>query len=590
MHRITAASLLVGLAASRAFADPCPRALEIRFAPAANLQIAVWIEDEAGRFVDTIFVTRSTGALGLGNRPGNPMLKSDYRWPYGARAMVLPVWAHARGKQYPKVVMGGAPGPDDNDTIGYHFPISSPEPFYCSPSGGLHRIIDGVDTISCASPFLGAKGLYAEGQTSPYPPRADLVDFNEHDAPDVKRFAEANDVAIVSGATPPGGRILSPALRFIAPPTLPDGRYRIRVEASREADLNEHHHYPSLPDSHPDLLAFGHDAVGQPSIVWEVPITIDSTPRTALAADYAGYADWDGQTGALHPPDGTITTDKDDSGARRLILQSDPGGNWRVKVATLGCAAACDAPAAPTGLSLTPHDTHIDLAFEAPSGPIRPAHYDVHYRVGGPLTDATFMLGTAADSDGAPATAGPSGREALSVSGLKPQNDIWIGVRAVAACGAASPAAVAMTHTLAPEYTVLHGCFVATAAYGSPLANQLGPLRAVRDRYLLADPLGRVFVAAYYAFGPSFAGVIARRESLRRFVRSALDPVVDLIAQAPRGSAYHRAMRRTLLPFALLFGLTGTGCPRPPAPPPRGRPPPPPAPRSARSRRPPDRA
>src|SRR5439155_12587400 len=116
---------------------------------------------------------------------------------------------------------------------------------------GLHRVIDGVDTITCASAFFGSKGLYAAGRTSVYPPRADLVEFNDHDAPDPKRFADDNgDVAVVSGATPPGGLLLDPPLRWTAPADLPDGSYTVRVEASQEADFNGSHHHDQVPDSH----------------------------------------------------------------------------------------------------------------------------------------------------------------------------------------------------------------------------------------------------------------------------------------------------------------------------------------------------
>ena len=75
-------------------------AVELSFSPAAHLQIAAWVEDSSGNFVDTVYVTRATGALGLANRPGNARFKSAYRWPYGRRVMVLPVWAHRRNHSY----------------------------------------------------------------------------------------------------------------------------------------------------------------------------------------------------------------------------------------------------------------------------------------------------------------------------------------------------------------------------------------------------------------------------------------------------------------------------------------------------------
>ena len=78
----------------------------------------------------------------------------------------------------------------DDQTIGYHFAVSSPEPFYCSPRGGVDVKQNGVDVISCASPFYGSKGAYASSGVSYYPPRADLSSFvADHDGPDAMAFS-----------------------------------------------------------------------------------------------------------------------------------------------------------------------------------------------------------------------------------------------------------------------------------------------------------------------------------------------------------------------------------------------------------------
>jgi hypothetical protein len=545
----------LGAAAARsAAADPACRTVEVSFEPVANLQIAVWFEDAAGNYVDTAYVTRLTGSLGLANRPGSHLFKSDFRYPYGRRDMVLPVWAHKRNHHYGYVVMGGRPGNSmaacgkfgvspsecDDTTIGYHFTVSSPEPFYCGPSGGVTSHVNGLDVVSCASGFYGSKGAYADPPAfSFYPPRADLTHFvDEHDGKDSHNFVTDNDLGAISGATPPGKALIDPPIRWTPPA---DGNYVLKVELSLEGDTNMYHTHPAVDDKNLELNSYGKIAnFGQPSVVYAVPFTVGAQEDVQTASKYAGYGDWDGATGTLHMPDMTIS-DLPGTGAGRLLDVANGGGaSFRVRVhAVSSCdmpmdmgptapdasGPACLPPGMPQAMMVTPHANSIDVQFASGVSTVPTSRFDIRYRALSPISDADFT--SAIPSSSLPPSPGWAGSTVMTtITGLNAETTYYVAIRSLSACDAASPIAVASTTTTKAKFVTLDGCFVATAAFGTPLAAEIDVLRRLRDQRLKTNTLGRVAVATYYAFAPPLARAIASDEWLRGGARRLIAPLV----------------------------------------------------------------
>jgi fibronectin type III domain protein len=547
--------LMMGSGVSRA--QPC-RTVQVDFKPVKNLQIAVWAEDPLGNYVATLYVTRLTGSFGLANRPGNHFLHAAARFPYGSRDMVLPVWAHKRNKTYGLVTMGGAAGNSpqtcpssiadgskacDNNTIAFHAGVSSTEPFYCSPSGGsITQNAQGVDVVTCASGFFGSKGAYVgAGAVSYYPPRADLTMFNGNDGPDAHAFSSVNDLTAISGATPQLEQLINPPIRWRP---FADGQYVIKVEMSLESDTNAFHNYKYCVDSQDGgtscggFNSYGHDFTGQPSVIYSVPITVGDANDEQTSSSYEGYSEYvmdTGSTGRELMPDMTIT-DSPGTGAGRLLDVTDGGKTFRLRARSSPTCdpSGCTAPAAPENLVVTPGGTSLDVSFSSAVTGEPTNRFDVRYRDAA-IDDSSFTLANPSDQTPPPPGA-PGSTVSTTISGLKPQTAYYVAVRAFSVCDAPSPIAVVSTQTLMQKFVVLHGCFIATAAFGSSMARELDALRTVRDKTLLTNPLGRLAVASYYAMSPPIARAIATDERLRAGARALLRPIVDVAEAGLRAS------------------------------------------------------
>jgi uncharacterized repeat protein (TIGR02543 family) len=148
------------------------------------------------------------------------------------------------------------------------------------------------------------------------------------------------------------------------------------------------------------------------------------------------------------------------------------------------------------------------------------------------------------------------GGTAYDVTGAFPYNEgEVVSIQAVAASGYqfagwAAPAgsfanayASATTFTMPSQNVVVtatfqvvqtsSGCFIATAAYGSPNAEQLDVLRGFRDGALLESAAGSQLVALYYRLSPCIADFISASGFLRTVVRELLvDPMVWVVGAA----------------------------------------------------------
>jgi endonuclease YncB( thermonuclease family) len=78
------------------------------------------------------------------------------------------------------------------------------------------------------------------------------------------------------------------------------------------------------------------------------------------------------------------------------------------------------------------------------------------------------------------------------------------------------------------KWSVLASCFIATAAYGSPIDPHVKILRKFRDKHLLTNNLGRRFVRIYYSYSPVIADYISKHDTFKAITRFSLLPIIGL--------------------------------------------------------------
>jgi len=186
-----------------------------------------------------------------------------------------------------------------------------------------------------------------------------------------------------------------------------------------------------------------------------------------------------------------------------------------------GGGMQCSPPGPVRSLSAQSDATSIAVTFAAPPDGVAPDRYQVRYQEGHlDVSDSNFLTLISAPEASA-------SNLSSKITGLVPKTEYTIAVRGVSPCGTPSEPQVTYAITQQQQFVVLHGCFVATAAYGSELAGEVAALRRVRDARLLDNAAGRLFVAAYYGISPSLASAIAADAHLRALARVAIAPLVD---------------------------------------------------------------
>ena len=358
--------------------------LELRYTPVARAQVAIWIEDGDGRFLDTVLLTEAVGYRGVGNRPGASQMNSGYRWPYGRREGVLPVWSRRRAsgldaQLFPRVIFQDRQEGFAVRTTFDH----SPDDYYCLQFEEYKSSREELDATSCATPFTSDKGRYlteedmeagyaepfetppvADGEAqgmmqrlplrSHYPPRRDLsrchIPPDCYDHPDVDRFArDARSVMpeldAVTRATALGDEPQR-VLYSLPPGAYPPGDYIAFLEVNTEGDYNDAWNdetwpRPALPEPAWDFYTeiYGYPYRGQPSLAFAVPFTVAEGPgmadfATDLPRGRASWGHFDPDYGALLQVDteGPLAiSDRGGSGIDRL-RRDEQGHRFAVRV------------------------------------------------------------------------------------------------------------------------------------------------------------------------------------------------------------------------------------------------------------------
>jgi hypothetical protein len=578
------------MATAQAQSSSAHGVLELEFTPVRFAQLAIWVERDDGEFMSTVRLTEAVALRGIGNRPGAMEMNSGFHWPYGRREGVLPIWAARRAaakgaRNWRRVIYQDRIGEGFTARTSDDF---SEDNYFCLGFDRQLAGRDALDAVSCASPFTSDKGRYitdadiAAGYAEPYeqpvtlqafmrplsyeslyPPRRDVSPcatpgqgcFQHADAASFAEHARAvmPDIDAVTMATPVGG--VPRQVLYAIPAEWAPGNYRACLEINVEGDYNAvfndaTHPSPLGPGKKGDawdapLTGYGYPYRGQPSVVYcagfEVGAGVGQFGATDQPAGSSGTWDLtDPDFGSLRTMDG-LTDDPigaPGSGADRL-LRDGQGQRLHVRVKPGLWCEGDQPPSEITELDVQPYPDRLHahewvrVSFGAAADDHGIARYEVRLSNAPIIDDVTFTNATPAKqatTEAAelqvPTDMAGGERIVVDTGGLTERTHYYIAVRAVDACTSMGPVRGGGFGTPVRVFTTVSPCFVATAAFGYPLAAEVGNLRRLRDRYLASNGVGQAFVSAYRSWGPLFANAIAGRDGLRAAARALLAPAV----------------------------------------------------------------